>query len=153
MFSFGGFLKQIFEEIWRKDYRVRVRGRKLTCPHPDYPKAAITLPAEWLGVHAIRREGAIRGSVRFETPELTELSIALALVDEFENVPGIEGNDPSKWDLEKVPTPILAWLTNTVNADYYASFKLPKAFSPPSGKRSKVAAENGNLAEPRRSIP
>ena len=121
----------------RKDkaYRVRDGQRKLNCPHPDYQTAFIVIPGEWLGIHAIRRDAAVRSAQNNVDPEyalsdsIRELAVAIALLDDWGNIPGIEDKDPQNWHFERVPIPIMEWLVEAVLADFALAFVVPKASS------------------------
>jgi hypothetical protein len=111
-------------------YRVRKDQKKLVCPHPDYPNAFVVLPREWLGRHAILKDEAIVKTTKFNSVDITNLSVCLAIVDDFGNIPGLDKvSDPESWDFNKVPIPILSWIIDTVLGDMQAAYHVPKASS------------------------
>lgn len=130
-----GLLERILRRASAASYRVASAPRRLQCPHPDYADAYVVLPAEWLGEHALRKARAEKAAESYENGQMTLLAVALLLVDEAGNIPGLDGNDPSQWKLEKVPIPILVWVQEAVLSDYASAFTLPKAPSSPSTDR------------------
>lgn len=93
------------------------------------------LPDVWLGEHAVTRDQAVAESAHYESESITRLAIALALCEDWENIPGLDG-PPDKWDLTKVPLKILSWLDEVVLKDFGEDLKVPKVSSRPSGNGS-----------------
>lgn len=112
-------------------------GRRLDCPVSGHTDAYVILPEEWLGKHAMRRDEALRASAEYKNLELTNCAIAMALCEGWENIPGIEGNDPTQWDLAETPLSIIAWLADGVIGDFNKSFVISKNSSEPSPMPSK----------------
>ncbi len=94
--------------------------------------AYVDIPDEWLGRHALKRDEAIRFTIPFNNMELTNLVIALLMVEDKGNIPGIAGNDPSKWDITETPLSLIAWLTDAVITDFNQSLHVRKNSSSPS---------------------
>ncbi|MCC6192068.1 MAG: hypothetical protein IT318_23815 [Anaerolineales bacterium] len=103
--------------------------------YPDqsaYPGAYIVLPPEWLGRHLVRRDAARKAALQYGSEQITVAAIALAIIDEWGGIPGIEGPDPVSWDFAAVPIPLLCWLQVAVYQDFVTAFVVPKASSLPS---------------------
>lgn len=96
-----------------------------------FPGAQITVPPEWLGEHLLRRDAAQAAAARFKNDRITVAAVALAILDGWENIPGIEGDDPAAWHFEKVPNAILCWLEVVVWNSFMESFVIPKASASP----------------------
>jgi len=129
--DFKAQLKRLLLASQAISYRVRQESRKLSCPHPDYLKASVTLPAEWLGKHAIAKDRAIKAFPGLD-PDLTNFVVAMHIVDGFSNIPGLVGADPAQWKLEMVPIPIISWVNDAVLSDFLAAYSVPKNSSAPS---------------------
>lgn len=115
------------ERLAKGIYRVRDDQRKIDCPHPDYPKAFIVLPKEWLGRHAILKDEAMAKSEHYNSPDMTDLAVCLAILDDWGNIPGLEDRaNPQSWDFRKVPVPILSWMTKEVLTDLSLAYTVPK---------------------------
>ena len=70
-------------------------------PNDDFPDTVVILPKHWLGEHCQKRDVALLVSKEYKSVELTNLCISLMIADGFENIPGVEGEDPAKWDLSR----------------------------------------------------
>ncbi len=125
-------LKRLVLRASQTTYRIRQGSRKLSCPHPDYGKAFIVLPSEWLGKHAGIKDRAFRDFEARLTKDQLNFMVAMLLVEEFGNIPGMEGPDPAQWEMERIPIPILAWVTEVVLSDFSAAYIVPKNSSAPS---------------------
>jgi len=134
--SFTQFVKRMD----RGGYRRRPESRRIDCPHPDYRDVYVVLPAEWLGVHAVRRDQAVRAAARHKSDDLTALAIALAIVDDWGGIAGLDGDEPEKWQLDRVPIPVIAWLTDSVMTDFASAYVVPKEQSPPYGSNGTTTA-------------
>ncbi len=106
--------------------------RRVPCDLPDYPDAFVVLPPEWLGVHFQRRDEAVRAARVYNSNQITLAAIALALADEWGGIPGLGGDDPSKWDLAATPAALLVWLERAVYDDFARVYAVPKAPLPSS---------------------
>jgi len=95
-------------------------------PNGDYPDTVVVLPKEWRGEHCQKRDAALIASKEYKSVELTNLCVALHLADGFENIPGIEGDDPAKWNLGKTPLKIITWLSEVVNGSFSSDYDVPK---------------------------
>lgn len=108
------------------NFRKRTKARKIYCPHPDYEDAYVVLPAEWTGRHAQARSEVISIVGDGKASEYYNTAIALVLAEEWGNIQGIEGDDPSKWNLDEVPIPVMVWLTREVIHDFNSAFRISK---------------------------
>jgi hypothetical protein len=102
--------------------------RRIQCPIPGHEAAYVVLPAEWLGVHWIRRDDVVEAAgARIKHPVMLRAAIALAVADDWENVPGLgDKHDPATWDLAQMPIGILIWLVDAVYTDFARAFEVPK---------------------------
>jgi hypothetical protein len=100
--------------------------RRIDCPLSDFEDAFVIIPKHWTGAHCVKRDEAIRASREYKNVEITNLSISLYIVDGFENIPGIEGDDPSKWQLDQTPLIIISWLSGVVLEDFLSAYNVPK---------------------------
>lgn len=106
-------------------------GRRVGCPFPEWDDCAIELPDEWLGIHAERRDEAEKQARdRGLGDTLVQFAIALSLLDDWQNIPGIDG--PPPWDFQELPLRVVAWITNTTMIEFYECFEIPKKSSSPS---------------------
>ncbi len=119
-------------------------GREVGCPWPKYAKCKVTLPDVWLGEHAARRDQAIEEAIEFKSESLTRMAVSLALLDDWENIPGLDG-PPEKWEYSKVPLKIMAWLDEVVLADFVADLTVPKVSSRPSGNGQTATETTASL--------
>ena len=111
-------------------------GRVVGCPFERWAKASITLPDEWLGQHAQIRDEAIESAQKNElNATLTQFAISLALLDDWKNIPGIDG-PPEQWDFKAIPLEMIAWISQAVLTPFSACFEVPKVSSSPSGDGS-----------------
>lgn len=106
--------------------------REVGCPWPQYPDCTIELPDEWLGEHAQRRDQAIEAAAEYKSESITRLSVAIALLENWSNLPGIDG-PPEQWDFTQVPLEILSWLDEAVLGDFAKALTVPKVSSDRSG--------------------
>lgn len=118
-------------------------GRRFDCPVEGHTSAYVVLPDEWLGKHALRRDDALKAISNLEnkTVELSNAIMAVCLADEWDGIPGLEGNDPDGWRVEETPLVLLNWLAQVVIADFNASFIVPKNSSEPLPIASQVTAK------------
>ena len=115
---------------------LRIMGLVVGCPFEKWENASITLPDEWLGQHAQIRDEAVESAIKRElNTTLTQFAIALALLDDWKHIPGIDG-PPEKWDLEKIPLEMIAWISQAVLTPFSACFEVPKVSSSLSGDGS-----------------
>jgi len=106
---------------------------KTFCPHPDYAEMYVVLPNEWTAEHLIKRNAVLNAVVDQEVrqSEAINAAIAIVLVDEWDGIPWIKGDDPKDWELRKIPLPVLTWLTQVVLEDFLSAFRVPKNVSAP----------------------
>jgi hypothetical protein len=105
-------------------------SRKIDCPFIE--GAFISLPDEWLGKHAARRDEAISQSREKKLPDsLARFASAMALLDDW-SLPGLTGN-PENWDLLCVPLNIIGWVSLEVLGDFFGCLNSPASYSPRSG--------------------
>ena len=102
------------------------KNRRIDCPLTDFTDAYVELPEYWLGKHCVRRDEAIIASKEYGNVEITNFSISLFLLEDFENIPGIEGKDTKKWKLDETPLLIISWLSEVVMDDFSLAYKVPK---------------------------
>ena len=96
--------------------------RRVDCPWGGW----IELPDEWLGEHAARRDEAYQQAEEKKLPQvLANFAVALALLENWEEIPGLAGN-PEKWELGKVAWPVIAWITGFVFGDIARALEIPK---------------------------
>ncbi len=120
--------------------------RRIDYPTDSYPEAYVVLPGEWVG-HHLQRRNDVLASVPDKTPnEIIQVSVALAVADEWGGIPGISGSDPEKWDFSKTPIALIAWLTSVVLTDFGKALTVPKAPSPLSGTTTGTAEKKQNTA-------
>lgn len=110
-------------------------ARRVKCPLPAYKDAWVELPPEWLGEHLLKRDQAVRASLKLNNSEITMAAISLCIVEDWGGIPGLTGKDPAGWDFTKVPLPLLTWLEQAVFDSFKQAFSIPKASSssPPAG--------------------
>ena len=101
-------------------------ARKLMCPIKGFEDVSVTLPQHWLGEHCIKRDAAVLASKDYKNIEITNLSVSLHIADSWENIPGVPGQDPKDWALEKTPITIMAWLGEVVLSDFLADYNVQK---------------------------
>ena len=124
-------------------------GRRIDCPLPDLEDAFVVLPDEWLGLHAQRRDQAVREAARYDSNTITLFAISLAIADDWGGIPGLDGK-PENWDFTKVKIPIIAWMNESVLTDFNKAFIVPKNSLSPSPSGSMAIPEEktevpGNL--------
>lgn len=102
------------------------KENRIKCPLDDFPDAFVVIPERWLGEHCERRDDGIKAAQDCKVVELANLSISLFLADSFGGIPGIENDDPTEWELGKVPLEIMIWLTRVVNDSFSACYNVPK---------------------------
>ena len=120
-------LRNLRHTLIDKTYRVRDEQKKINCPHPDYEHTFIVLPKEWLGEHVIRKDAALEIiNKQHKSGDISNFAAAMAIVDDWGNIPGMEKRRPDEWDMAKVPVPIIAWVINEVLEDFAAAYKVPK---------------------------
>lgn len=131
-------------------------GRLIPCPLPGLngvdengrPLHYITLPDEWLGVHANRRDKALEQSIeKGNGGTVTNFAIAMSLLDDW-NLPGLQGN-PENWDFGKVKLSLIGWVNTAVLPDYTKCFVVPKnSFAPlPNGQTAQATTETDGNSE------
>lgn len=106
--------------------------RRFDCPFPDYASAYVVLPPEWLGEHQMRHDRTVEAARKYQNSRITFAACSLALADEWGGIDGLDGNDPTQWDMAKVPLSVLRWLEAVVYDDFLMAFIVPKAPAPPS---------------------
>jgi hypothetical protein len=75
----------------------------------------------------LRRDGALEASARYTNPTLSRVVIALAIADDWGDIPGLaDKHKPETWDLSQTPIPVLLWLVEAVYSDFAAAFIVPK---------------------------
>ena len=102
--------------------------RRIDCPLKDFPDTYVVIPKHWRGKHCIKRDQAIIASKEYGSIEMTNLSISLHLAIERGNIPGVEGDDPTKWDMGETPVSIIIWLSAAVVDDFSSAYDVPKNF-------------------------
>ena len=137
---------------WNSDspslgYGVDPMGRRKDCPLPGLEDAFIVLPDEWFGIHAVRRDQAVAISTGEEGKTLELFAIALALLDDWGGIPGLEGN-PENWDFTKLKLEIIAWINETVLLDFNMAFIVPKNSSSPSPSGSMATTPEELIKAP-----
>lgn len=85
-----------------------------------------------MGYHLRRKDEATRAVRELESEEVTYFAVSMALLDDWGNIPGIEGKNPEDWHTDETPAPIISWIQAEVMADFYAALAVPKVSSPPS---------------------
>lgn len=97
--------------------------RKIDCPLGGW----IGLPDEWLGAHARRRDEALAAAQKAkQPPTLQSWSISLALLDDWGELPGMDGR-PENWDLDAKSWPLMNWIAEQVLGDMTRALRIPKA--------------------------
>ena len=123
-------------------------GRRIDCPLPGLEDAFVVLPDEWLGLHAQRRDQAVREAAAYDSNTLTLFAISLAIADDWGGLPGLNGK-PENWDFAQVKIPVIAWVNETVLVDFNKAFIVPKNSLSPSPDGSMAKQETtkapGNL--------
>ena len=99
---------------------------RINYPNDDFPDTVVIVPKHWLGEHCQKRDAALLVSKEYKSAELVNLCISLMIADGFENIPGIEGDDPAKWNLGKTPLKIITWLSDVVNGSFSSDYDVPK---------------------------
>ena len=99
---------------------------RINYPNDDFPDTVVIVPKHWLGEHCQKRDAALLVSKEYKSAELVNLCISLMIADGFENIPGIEGDDPAKWNLGKTPLKIITWLSAVVNGSFSSDYEVPK---------------------------
>jgi len=99
---------------------------RINYPNDDFPDTVVIVPKHWLGEHCQKRDAALLVSKEYKSAELVNLCISLMIADGFENIPGIEGDDPAKWNLGKTPLKIITWLSDVVNGSFSSDYEVPK---------------------------
>jgi len=99
---------------------------RIKYPGSEFPDAAVIVPKHWLGKHCQKRDEALLAAKDYKNVEITNLSIALHLVEGYENIPGVEGDDPTKWDLTETPLLIISWLSEVVIGSFQKDYDVPK---------------------------
>jgi len=147
--AYRSYLKSLIQKaVGKTTWRKRDKSKRVLCPHPDYLDACIILPPEWLGSHIRRRDEVVSAIGKQGAAELYNLAIALAIADGWENIPGIEGEDPVEWDLEKTPVQLISWIGETVLEDFARSFEVPKnSFQLSESGLTAIAEEPGSTQE------
>lgn len=103
-------------------------SRRIPCPYGGW----IDLPDRWYGEHASKRDIAAAKASEEKLPDtLRTFAVALALLDDWGGIEGLEGN-PEKWNLEKVPWETIAWVSGIVWGEIAVLLQVPKNFSEPS---------------------
>ena len=125
-------------------------GRRKDCPLPDLEKAFVILPDEWFGIHAVRRDQAVNEFAKYESQTLLYFGIALALVDDWGGIPGLEGK-PEKWDFTKLPLEVIAWVNDVVLSDFNMAFIVPKNSLSPSPSGSMATTPGDLIKAPGKS--
>lgn len=97
-------------------------ARRFDYPTDAYPDAWVELPDVWKGLHAERRDDAVRQSQTGST--LTQFGVSLAIADDWK-LPGLNGN-PDQWDFEELDLAIIAWVNQVTAVDFAKSFIVPK---------------------------
>lgn len=92
--------------------------------NPKNEAEFIVFPQQWSVRHWIVRTG-IMSAERPQEIILKRLISALMITDEF-HLEGLEGNDPTKWDFEKVELSSVVWLIDTVESEYLKNFSVSK---------------------------
>ena len=87
------------------------------------------MPDEWLGIHARRRDEA-REKAAGLPQTLANFAIAMALLDDWDDLPGIGGN-PAAWDFDAIPWALIGWVSEQVFTDLRESLRVPKNSSAP----------------------
>jgi len=123
------YLKGLFSGTWRK----RSDERKVVCDHPDYGDVYIVLPPDWLGSHAVRRTEVLHalGDRATGAPEIANLAVSMAILDDWGGIPGIEGKSPEEWNLQKTPLYLINWISEVVLEDFGSAFRVQKNFLAP----------------------
>lgn len=99
-------------------------GRQIDCPFEEHKGSFIVLPDQWQGRHLQRRDQAIEKSLPYDSQILTELSICLAILDDW-SIPGLTGN-PENWDFLQLDAKIINWIREATISDFAECFKIPK---------------------------
>jgi hypothetical protein len=99
--------------------------RRIDCPIAGYEQVWIGLPDVWRGKHALRRDEAIAVAQKYKSIELTNFCIALAVLEAWE-IPGLNGNDPEKWQVDEVPLSLIGWISEIVLLDLARAYEVPK---------------------------
>lgn len=94
----------------------------------NYPGGGwIGLPDEWLGLHAVRQKEAQDKARQAGLPEpFANLAVALALLDDWGELPGMDGN-PERWDYNQIRWALMNWITTQVFTDLSKALHVPKA--------------------------
>lgn len=121
-------------------------SRRILCPVPGYEAVAVILPDTWLGSHLYRRDEAVRVAAESKNSLIISIVLALALCEGVENCPGLESEDPTKWEFQRAPLAVLYWLQETVISDFNTAFKVPKASSSPPSAGLEATAKTTNPA-------
>ncbi len=128
-------------------------GRIKKCPFSKWHEAFIELPDEWLGIHAERRDEAVDAAEKrgVKGAVLVQFAIALNLLDDWGEIPGLDG-PPEKWRFHEVPLEIIGWINLVVITEFAECFEVPKKSSEPSpnGLTAKLegVAQPGDLETP-----
>ncbi|HUW78766.1 MAG TPA: hypothetical protein VMV52_08475 [Candidatus Nanopelagicaceae bacterium] len=116
-------------------------GRAVGCPFPKWAKTEITLPDEWLGIHAQRRDEAAQAGIKSGLSEksatLFQFALSLALLDDWKGIPGLDG-PPENWTFVDVPLEIIGWINVVCLGEFAACFEVPKKALSPSVSGKKV---------------
>jgi len=96
----------------------------------------IKYPDQWLGKHIQTRDQAIEASAHLKSANLTRVSIAMALLEDW-RLDGLNGN-PGAWNFAETDGRLLMWVALTVMSDLEKCFLVPKASSSPLPEATKT---------------
>lgn len=99
---------------------------RIDCPYPEFPDAWIEVPDQWLGKHATKRDTAasIARDNKLTSTE-TNFAISAALLEDWGNIPGMNGN-PDNWKFDEMSLSLIWWITEAVTIPYNMCFIVPK---------------------------